>query len=102
MPSSASPSAQAGARAVAAALLAKYESDGYSRPQIKLDYLLLDVGVLRIDLLEPRIAEVRVNGDPGSHLERLETLGSKLREDGPGHAGRGRDHVAGERAHCRG
>ena len=73
----------AGARAIAAALLAKYESDGYSRPQIKLDDSLLEVGVLRIDLLEPRIAEVRVNGDPGPHLERLETLGSKLREDGP-------------------
>ncbi|HEX7236901.1 MAG TPA: ShlB/FhaC/HecB family hemolysin secretion/activation protein [Gammaproteobacteria bacterium] len=71
------------ARAIVAALLGKYETDGYSRPQAKLDDALLEVGVLRIDLSEPRIGEVRVNGDPGPHLERLETLGTKLREDVP-------------------
>src|SRR5688572_6414266 len=72
-----------GARAIVAALLRKYEADGYSRPQAKLDDALLEVGVLRIDLSEPRIGEVRVNGDPGPHLERLETLGTKLRDDVP-------------------
>ena len=72
-----------GARAIAATLLAKYESDGYSRPQIRLDDSLLEVGVLRFDVLEPRIAEVRVSGDPGPHLERLETLGTQLRDEGP-------------------
>ena len=77
------PVTNAGARAIAAALLAKYESDGYSRPQIKVDDSLLEVGVLRFELLEPRIAEVRVNGDPGPHLERLESLGSRLRDEGP-------------------
>jgi hemolysin activation/secretion protein len=71
------------ARAIATALLAKYEADGYARPQLKLDDSLLAAGVLRIDLDEPRIAEVRVNGDPGPHLERLETLGSKLRDETP-------------------
>jgi hemolysin activation/secretion protein len=71
------------ARAIVAALLRKYETDGYSRPQAKLDDALLEVGVLRIDLSEPRIGEVRVNGDPGPHLERLETLGTKLRDDVP-------------------
>jgi hemolysin activation/secretion protein len=72
-----------GARAIVAALLQKYEADGYSRPQAKLDDALLEVGVLRIDLSEPRIGEVRVNGDPGPHLERLESLGTKLRDDVP-------------------
>ena len=72
-----------GARAIATTLVAKYESDGYSRPQIKLDDSLLAVGVLRYDVLEPRIAEVRVNGDPGPHLERLESLGSQLTDEGP-------------------
>lgn len=71
------------ARAIAAALVDKYEADGYSRPQVKLDDSLLDIGVLRIDLSELRIAEVRVNGDPGPHRERLQSLGSKLREEGP-------------------
>jgi hemolysin activation/secretion protein len=71
------------ARAIVAALVQKYEADGYSRPQAKLDDALLDVGVLRIDLEEPRIGEVRVSGDPGPHLARLETLGTKLRDDVP-------------------
>ena len=77
------PVTAAGARAIAAAVIRKYETDGYSRPQAKLDDALLEVGVLRIDLLEPRFGEVRVNGDPGPHLERLERLGTKLREDVP-------------------
>jgi hemolysin activation/secretion protein len=38
---------------------------------------------LRVEVTEPRISEVRVNGDPGPHLERLETLGAELRGDGP-------------------
>jgi hemolysin activation/secretion protein len=77
------PITSVGARAIAAALLAKYESDGYSRPQLKLDDSLLEVGVLRFDVLEPRIAEVRVSGDPGPHLERLESLGMQLRDESP-------------------
>jgi hemolysin activation/secretion protein len=77
------PITQDGARAIVAALAAKYESDGYSRPQLKLDDGLLPAGVLRIDLFEPRISEVRISGDPGPHLARLESLGSKLRADGP-------------------
>jgi hemolysin activation/secretion protein len=72
-----------GARAIVAALLQKYEADGYSRPQAKLDDALLEIGVLRVDLSEPRIGEVRVNGDAGPHLQRLESLGTKLRDDVP-------------------
>jgi hemolysin activation/secretion protein len=74
---------QEGARAIVAALAAKYESDGYSRPQLKVDAGLLAAGVLRVDVLEPRISEVRISGDPGPHLERLEILGSQLSTDGP-------------------
>jgi hemolysin activation/secretion protein len=77
------PITQDGARAIVAALAAKYESDGYSRPQLKLDDGLLPAGVLRVDLFEPRISEVRISGDPGPHLARLESLGSRLRADGP-------------------
>jgi hemolysin activation/secretion protein len=71
------------ARAIALALSAMYESDGYARPQIELDDSLLAVGALRIDVFEPRINEVRVSGDPGPHLERLESLGSQLKTEGP-------------------
>jgi hemolysin activation/secretion protein len=72
-----------GALAIVAALAAKYESDGYARPQLKVDDGLLQVGVLRVDVSEPRISEVRINGNPGPHLARLESLGSQLRSDGP-------------------
>jgi hemolysin activation/secretion protein len=77
------PVTAASARAIAAALATKYQRDGYTRPQIKLDDALLEAGVLRLDVLEARIAEVRVTGDAGPHLERLESLGARLRSDGP-------------------
>jgi hemolysin activation/secretion protein len=77
------PVSSEGARAIAAALIAKYEADGYSRPQIKLDDALLAAGVLRFDVLEPQITEVRVSGDPGPHLARLEELGFELEGHAP-------------------
>lgn len=72
-----------GARAIATALVAKYEGDGYSRPQLKVDDALTGAGVLRIEVFEARIATVKINGDPGPHLARLEQLGARLRSDGP-------------------
>jgi hemolysin activation/secretion protein len=71
------------ARAIVAGLLAKYETDGYSRPQLRIDDGLASAGILRIDVLEPRIAAVTINGNPGPHLERLSSLGQRLRDDGP-------------------
>jgi hemolysin activation/secretion protein len=77
------PLTQDGARAIVTALAAKYERDGYSRPQLKVDDGFLQVGVLRVDVFEPRISEVKISGNPGPHLARLESLGSQLRTDGP-------------------
>jgi hemolysin activation/secretion protein len=74
---------QAAARAIAAAVIAQYERDGYSRPQVRVDDALASIGVLRIDVAEPRIAEVAIKGDPGPHLARLEELGSRLRAETP-------------------
>ena len=77
------PVTQTSARAIVTALVAKYEQDGYSRPQIRLDDGLIAAGILRIDVFEARITAVKINGDPGPHLARLEDLGSRLRADGP-------------------
>jgi hemolysin activation/secretion protein len=77
------PISQSGARAIVAELIAKYERDGYSRPQVRVDDALIQHGILRIDVSEARISEVKISGDPGPHLARLETLGSQLRGDGP-------------------
>ena len=72
-----------GARAIASALVAKYQHDGYAQPTVQFDDALLAAGVLRIDVFEPRISEVRINGDPGPHLERLESIGAELRSEQP-------------------
>ena len=72
-----------GARAIATALVAKYQHDGYAQPLVQLDDALLAAGVLRIDIFEPRISEVRITGDPGPHLERLEDIGAGLRGEQP-------------------
>lgn len=72
-----------GARAIATALVAKYEHDGYAQPSITFDDTLLDAGVLRIDVFEARITAVTIRGDPGPHLARLESLGAGLRMEQP-------------------
>jgi hemolysin activation/secretion protein len=72
-----------GARTIAAALLSKYQHDGYAQPTVHFDDALLAAGVLRIDVFEPRISEVRISGDPGPHLERLESIGAELRSEQP-------------------
>ena len=77
------PVTREGAAAIATALAAKYEHDGYPRPQVELDDALLAEGVLRIDEFEARISEVRISGDPGPHRARLESLGSELRAAQP-------------------
>ena len=68
-----------GARAIATALVAKYQHDGYAQPLVELDDTLLAAGVLRIDVFEPRITEVKISGDPGPHLGALEAIGAGLR-----------------------
>lgn len=72
-----------GARAIATALATKYAHDGFAQPTVQFDDALLAAGVLRIDVSEPRISEIRISGDPGPHLERLESMGAKLREEQP-------------------
>lgn len=74
---------RASARAIVDALTAKYAADGYSPPQVRVDDALVGIGVLRVDVLEPRIAEISVTGNPGPHRERIEHLAQGLRADGP-------------------
>lgn len=66
------------ARAVIEALEAMYERDGYARPEIRADSGLLDSGILRIDVREPRLTEVRLKGDPGPYRDMLVRLSAPL------------------------
>lgn len=66
------------ARAVIEALEAMYERDGYARPEIRADASLLESGILRIEVSEPRITQVQVKGDPGPYRETLERVSAPL------------------------
>jgi hemolysin activation/secretion protein len=66
------------ARTVIQALEAMYERDGYSRPQIRADAGLLESGILRIEVREPRITEVQTKGDAGPYRDTLERLSAPL------------------------
>lgn len=69
------------AQAIVQRLAERYDRDGYTRPRITVDDDLVAVGVLRIDVLEPRIATVEINGDPGPYRSKLEQLGGQLTGD---------------------
>ncbi len=66
------------AQAIVERLAERYDQDGYSRPRITVDDDLVSIGVLRIDVLEPRIANVEIQGDPGPYRSRLEALCGRL------------------------
>jgi hemolysin activation/secretion protein len=66
------------AAAVISAVEAMYERDGYSRPEVRADAALLANGILRIEVTEPRIAEVVMNGDAGPYADTLERLSAPL------------------------
>lgn len=72
------PITNASARSIAAKLAARYEQDGYARPQIRIDDGLLAAGVLRIDVLETRIATLDISGDPGPYRQRMQRLAGPL------------------------
>lgn len=72
-----------GTRAIVTALAAKYELDGYAPPHIRVNDSLTPAGVLRIDVLETRIGDVSISGDPGPHRARLEELSAHLTGQGP-------------------
>ena len=40
---------------------------------------MIELGFCGVDVFEPRITDVKIRGDPGPHLARLEHLSSELR-----------------------
>jgi hemolysin activation/secretion protein len=75
------PISREGVQAIVQRLAERYAHDGYSRPRISIDDDLVAVGVLRIDVVEPRIAAIDINGDPGPYRATLEALGGQLADD---------------------
>lgn len=68
---------------IVTALADRYQADGYPRPRMTVDDELLRLGVIRINVFEPRISNVSIRGDAGPHLERLERMGAVLQERQP-------------------
>lgn len=72
-----------GVRTIAAAVAVLYRDDGYARPGLKLDQTLAANGVLRLQVQEPYISRVIIEGEPGRHRDVLEHIAGNLYESRP-------------------
>jgi hemolysin activation/secretion protein len=72
------PVSREGARAVATALVALYEQDGYVKPEVTVEDSLTSHGVLRLRVHEARVTRVLFSGDTGRYLPALEEIGARL------------------------
>ena len=71
------------ARAVAEAVAALYAEAGYVRPELRTDSSQAAQGLLRVQVAEPYVAHVSVEGTPGRHRGRLEQLAAPVLESRP-------------------
>ena len=68
------PATRESARAIAAAIVGRYQADGFARPEVRLDESLAAHGVMRISVFEPRITRVTIEGTPGSYRADMERI----------------------------
>ncbi|MGH8131090.1 MAG: ShlB/FhaC/HecB family hemolysin secretion/activation protein [Steroidobacteraceae bacterium] len=71
------------AQAVAAAIAELYRSDGYARPEMRLDETLVGDGVMHINIFEMRITRVTIEGTPGRYRDQIELIAVRLRDTPP-------------------
>ncbi len=71
------------AQGIAAAIAELYRIDGYARPEMKLDQALIADGVMHINVFEPRITRVTIEGSPGRYGEQIEVIAARLRDAQP-------------------
>jgi hemolysin activation/secretion protein len=77
------PISREGARAVADALIALYERDGFVRPEVTFDDSLTGRGVLRVRVYEAQVSRVLFEGDTGRYREALQRIGTRLEQQKP-------------------
>ena len=77
------PISVASARAVSSSLTELYASDGYVRPEIRLDDTLTGHGVLGVSVFEAQITSVVFEGEPGRHRAKLERIARDLQAARP-------------------
>jgi hemolysin activation/secretion protein len=72
------PVSREGARAIAAALAARYVADGFVKPEVRVDDSLSARGILRMHVHEAQVTNVVFEGDAGRQLPALERIAAKL------------------------
>jgi hemolysin activation/secretion protein len=77
------PISRESARAVADALLALYERDGFVSPEVSFDDSMTGRGVLRVQVHEARVERVLFEGDTGRYREALQRIGTRLEQARP-------------------
>jgi hemolysin activation/secretion protein len=65
-------------RVIVTNIESKYLHDGYFRPLLVIREDLLALGILRVDVYEARVTDLRVNGDAGPHQSRVSRLTGEL------------------------
>ncbi|MBT8078579.1 MAG: hypothetical protein KJO31_08365 [Gammaproteobacteria bacterium] len=63
---------------IAEAIRERYRRDGYSRPGYRVANNGMTSGIVRIQLIEPSISDVRHSGKSGPHQQRLDALFDEL------------------------
>lgn len=77
------PISSASAQAIVDQIEAMYLRDGYSRPLFRLRSDLVDDGVLRIEVFEPQLSDVILQGDAGPYAATLAELFDEVRSQRP-------------------
>jgi hemolysin activation/secretion protein len=72
------PATRESARAIAAAISARYREDGYARPELRLDESLIANGIMQIRVHEARITRVTIEGEPGRYRQQIERIGADV------------------------
>jgi hemolysin activation/secretion protein len=72
------PASRDGARAIASALLAMYEQDGYVRPEVEVDDSAGGRGILRLQVHEAQVTRVIFSGNSGRYRRALEEIAAQL------------------------
>jgi hemolysin activation/secretion protein len=73
----------ANARAVLASIESLYVHDGYFKPQLVVRDDLLHQGILRIDVYEAQLTDVKVSGNAGPYRGELDRVVGGLRKSAP-------------------
>jgi hemolysin activation/secretion protein len=71
------------ARAIITSIEDMYVRDGYYKPQLTVRDDLLSDGILRIDVYELQITQIRLTGNAGPYVQQLNSMGDALRQQAP-------------------